>query len=64
MQPPTSTHIRTNAVKTSNTALQVQEPPPAARNLDELTERPAAKMVRKYDHRKRSEADRKPEVYI
>lgn len=41
----TSTHIRTNAVKTSNTALQVQEPPPAARNLDELTERPAAKMV-------------------
>lgn len=28
----TSTHIRTNAVKTSNTALQVQELPPAAQS--------------------------------
>lgn len=31
MQLPTSTHIRTNAAKTSNAALQDQEPPPTAR---------------------------------
>lgn len=32
MQPPKSTHVRTNAVKTSNTALQDQELLPAAQS--------------------------------
>lgn len=47
MRLPTSTHIRTNPCKTSNTALQVQELPPAARNPDKLTEKPAVKTVHK-----------------
>ncbi len=43
----TSTHIHTNAIKRSNTALQDQEPPPAARTgqKDQLRKRYANKTA-------------------